>query len=410
MKINVKYFLGRDFRKNVSFMFVVYWAVMVAWQNISRAQPRSSVDMMIKIGVLAYFVCFFLRHSRKVSRKILWVLLLTLCLLMTAFVEAQFTLGTLISYFYPIIFLAMAYGLGDRFEINREQLISFCNCVIAITLYAAIYALIFCGDQFANLSSLRSAYGNELKSFFLSSHEYALYLAAAIISCVLCMRLNPDVTRKQKAYYLTAMAIMIPNFILTYSRTALAGLVLFLLTFVFLGNGKIRRIIITAIILFLLACVFIPQMTDFIYRIVLKENRVSGRDILAAGAVDYFWESTFFCQIFGSGFYATRTFFEMQYSHGSVHNAYLQVLLYYGIAGLLFLIVFLVTQLYTCWKFMKKERFLGAVYLGFVIMSAMMMITNTQIIFTSQMDSYFMTIFMFVVPKYVRNAINNNRF
>lgn len=410
MKINVKYIWGKAFRKNVSFMFVVYWAVLVAWQNIGGAQARSSVDIVIKVGLLAYFVCFFLARSRKVSWKILLVILLALCLLMTAFVEVQFTLGTLINYLYPVAFLAMVYGLGDRFEINREQLISFSNCIIAITLYAAVYAIIFCRDQFLNLSSLKSAYGNEMKSFFYSSHEYAMYLAAAIISCVLCMRLKTVLTKKQKMYYIIAMAIMIPNFVLTYSRTALAGLVLFLLTFVFLGNGKIRRIIIVSVVVFLLVCIFIPEMTGFIYRIVLKENMMSERDILAAGAIEYYRSSSLFRQIFGSGIYATKSFVATQYKHDSVHNAYLQVLLHYGVVGLLFMVMFLITQVYTCVRFLRQERFLGSVYLGFVIMAAMMMFTNTAIIFSSPIDSYFLTIFMFVVPKYVRNAIYCGRF
>ena len=410
MRINVKYFLGQSFRKNVSFMFVVYWAVLVLWQNVSGAQARSSVDTVIKLGLLAYFVSFFLQHSRMVSSKLLMVMLLALSLLLTAVGEQQFSFGNLISYIYPIIFLSMVYGLGDKFEINREQLISFCNCVIVITLYAAVYALVFCQDQFSNLSSLNSAYGNELTSFFISNHEYALYLAAAIISCVLCMRLNPHLTRKQRWGYIIVMMILIPNFILTYSRTTLAGLLLFLLTFTLLGNGKIRKIIIISAVVFLCACIVFPGMRDFIFRIVLKENAMSGRDVLFARAIDYYQDSSLFNQLFGSGIYAPRYFFESKYDHGSVHNAYLQVLLYYGAAGLTFLLVFLMTQVYACWRFLKKERFLGSVHLGLVVMASMMMFTNTTIVFTSPIDSFFLTIFMFIIPKYVRNAKNNDRY
>ena len=81
-----------------------------------------------------------------------------------------------------------------------------------------------------------------------------------------------------------------------------------------------------------------------------------------------------------------------------------------GAVGLLFLLSFLTSQIWESICFIKRDRFLGSVSLGLVLMAMLMMFTNTPIVFTSPIDSYFLTIFMFVVPKYVRNAISKNRF
>ena len=41
--------IGTPFHKSVSYMFLTYWTVLVIWQNVSRIQERSSLDMFIKI-------------------------------------------------------------------------------------------------------------------------------------------------------------------------------------------------------------------------------------------------------------------------------------------------------------------------------------------------------------------------
>lgn len=386
-------------------MFVVYWAILVVWQNISGAEARTGVDSVIKIGLLCYFVRFYIHRMKRVSSKISIVFLLSVVLLLTALRTETFSLSILIAYVYPILFMSIVYGIGDRFIISKTHFISFCHCVIVITLYAAVYAIIFCWDQFQGASSVSQAYGNELRSFFYSSHEYGLYLVSAIVSCFLCLIFQPFTSGFRKMIYIICMILFIINLLLTFSRTSIFALVIFMIIFSFIGKGKLRKWIRIFLITSILIIIFSVDFSNFFYSIVLKENHTGSRDVLLEGAFKYFSNGSIIEKIFGFGISETRFFFKNVYDHGSVHNTYVQILLYYGIVGLVCLIVFIWSQIVACVRLIKTNRLLGSLFLGLVLSASVMMFTNTAIVFTSPIDSYFLTVFMFVVPKYVRNAI-----
>lgn len=399
----------QPFRKNVSCMFIIYWVVLVFWQNVGGAEVRSSVDMVIKIGLLAYFVWFYLRKAKRISKKIVWVFLLSASLLITAAREEQFPLSNVIAYAFPIIFITMVYGLGDRMEINRQHLVAFCNCVIAITLYAAIYAVIFCWDQFETVFMINIAYGNELSSFFASNFEYGMYLVAAIICCLISLKYNND-SRKKKRFYICCIVVFSINLILTFSRTALFAIIGFFLVYMLFGKGKLRRWILALMLISLVAVFVSPDLRTFLFNVVLKRNALGDRDILAVNAIEYFANGSVADILFGHGIYKSRVYFELEYGHGSVHNAYLQMLLYSGLVGFLFMLIFLLAQVYVSFRTIRRDRFIGIVSFGCVMMAMMMMMSTTAIIFTSSIDSYFLTMFFIVVPKYVRNSLYRGSF
>lgn len=399
-----------SFNKNVSHMFVVYWAILVIWQNISRIQARTTVDLIIKIGLLIYFSWFYIRKSKKLNAKFLIVYLLAFSLIFTAFNDESLTFSAIISYVYPIIFLTMVYGLGDSFEISLNHLLSFYDRIILITLYAALYAIIFCWDQFASAFFIHNAYGNELSSFFVSSHEYGLYLVAAIIACMMCLKYKAPMVRGKKFYYIIAIVILSVNLILTYSRTASFSLVIFLVLYIVLGKGKMKRWLIFITILVIAIILYVPELTEYFYNIVLKRNQLGQREQMYVYAIDYYLEGTLIDKLFGYGVNATKAVFVAEHGHDYVHNAYLQALLNFGIIGFSCLISFIISQILASFKLMKKDHFMGTINLGLCLTASAIMFTNTTLVFSSPIDSFFLTIFMFIVPKYVRNAIENDRF
>ncbi len=398
------------FYRNVSFMFVVYWGILVLWQNVSGAETRGTMDLLIKVGLMAYFVGFYLLRARAFNVKAFLVVLLAMSLMITASTESQFSLSNIVAYAYPVIILFVVYGFGDNLQINRAQLLSFCKCIIGITLYAAIYAVIFCWDQFAGAISLKYAYGNELSSFFISNHEYGMYLVAAIIACTLCLDLSEKRGSLRKVYYLAVIAFLAVNLILTFSRTSMLGLAVFLLVYVIWGKKSARKwfLLLGVAVVALLA--ISPKLTEFVFNIVFKGNNAAGRDVLLEQGIRYYNGGDVAQKIFGYGIYETRDYFEKHFEHGSVHNAYLQVLLYYGVIGVGMLVCFLLSQLIGGARFCKKDRYVGAVSVGLLLSAMAMMFTNTAIIFTSSIDSFFLTMFFVLIPKYVRNSIRKQAF
>lgn len=83
----------------------------------------------------------------------------------------------------------------------------------------------------------------------------------------------------------------------------------------------------------------------------------------------------------------------------------LQVLIYYGVVGLAFMIGFIVCRLISSTKLMKASRFLGALNVALTVTCALLMLTNTAIVFNSPIDSFFLTAFTIVIPKYIENAV-----
>lgn len=391
-------------------MFIVYWGILVLWQNVSNAELRGTADLFIKIGLLAYFVIFYLAKGKTLNTKALAVMALGGSLLITAGSESQLPLSSLVAYLYPILILLMVYGVGDKLQINRSQLVAFCNCVIGITLYAAVYALIFCWDQFAGALSVEKSYGNELSSFFVSNHEYGMYLVAAIISCIVCLRLCPNLRRLGRNMYIAAIVVCAINLILTFSRTSLLGMGVFLLVYFGLESRKNRKWLVFLVVLIVALLNVFPALSDFTYKIVLKENQSAGRDELFAYGIKYFENGTAFQKIFGHGITELELHFEKYMDHGKVHNAYLQTLLYFGLIGCIAMISFVLSQVVASVRLLKTDRFAGALSLSLVLSAAAMMFTNTAIIFTSAIDSFFLTAFFIIVPKYIRNSVCQNHF
>lgn len=398
------------FRKSIGYVFVCYWAVLVLWQNFGGVQTRSSIDVLLKIALLLYLVWAYLKRSHRLYKNIIWVFLVMISLMISFLAEEHVTLSLLVSYLYPILFLSMVYGIGDRFIINRKQFIGFCNGVIVITLYASLYALIFDWTQFQRAIFISNAYGNELSSFFVSSHEYGLYLSAAIISCLFCLKLDYDALKWKKVFYFVAITIFLPNLILTFSRTSIFSMVLFLLTFIAFGRDKHKWWIIIFGIVTTIIVLGSPSISQFVFEIILKGNTTGGRRGLFNEAVNYFQNGSMMEKFFGYGIDKARSHFTYELGHGSVHNAYLQVLLYYGVAGLATLLIFLFSQLTACIRVLRMDRFMGTTFLGMLIMASAIMFTNTPILFTSSIDSYFLTMFLIIVPKYVRNSLYEGNF
>lgn len=409
MKIRIQLNPKRSFLKNVSFMFVLYWGILVLWQNISGTETRGTADLLIKIGLLGYFVLFYLRQATAISVKVIPVFLLAIALFITATQETQFPLSNLIAYVYPILILLMVYGVGNRLEINRGQLLCFCNCVIGIVLYAAIYALIFCWDQFAGAFSVSSAYGNELSSFFVSNFEYGMYLEVAIICCLLCISLTPKMSVAQRFMYVTFIIILAANLILTFSRTTILSLLLVVAAYGFASGSKGRKwVLFTAAIIG--GLLMVPAISDFVSNVVFKNNNLADRDVLLQQGVLYIQNGTGMEKLFGFGIYEPRLYFSTHFEHPNLHNAYLQVLMYFGYIGCISLVVFMLSQVIANIKLIRKDQKIGAVMLGLSLGAMLIMLTTTALVFSSTIDSFFLTMFFVLMPKYVRNSIYAGNF
>ena len=389
---------------NLVKVLFLYWFALVLWQNLGTNNSESSFDPIIKIGILFVLSIYYLFHSNGKMSNAVIIFPFLCCLALTFLSEKRLSMSILVYYSFVALIIIYVFGIGNKFKISIHNYKWFLNAVICVAVYTAVYALVFNTEQFTSAFTISTAYGNELSSFFSSSHEYAMYMSAGIISCLFILE---DI-KKGRLKYILALCILIPNLILTYSRTSIFSLAIFILFYILLGsNKKMKRrlsiIIALGIALFLLS----DKLQSFFFNIVNKDGNLAGRDELTDVALKFFNNSSPLKQVFGNGITASRNYMQKMTTHPSVHNAYLQVLLYFGLSGIVWFVGYLISMVRTRIRLYKKNKIWGNRFLCLGIWCIFMMVANTHLIFTSPIDCYFLTIFAIVIPKYVTNYLKN---
>lgn len=312
-------------------------------------------------------------------------------------------------YFFPLAFILLVYGVGGHFELNRKQLLRLCNMLIVVVTYTALYAVVFCFDQFKNAFSITSAYGNELKSFLFSSHEYGIYLAFAIMAAVLCIELDPELTQKRKGLYYAAIVLFSVNLILTYSRTSLLALAVMMISYMFaFAKRNLKVALCWSLFIAVLVILIVPALRDFFWQIVMKENDDAGRDLLTESALTIFKEGSILEKLLGRDFYYVEQYLQTNRGFSSFHNAYVTQLVANGIVGVGIIIVMSILSLrdiYLTIKSGAKYSYVAKFFIGFSVSAIFVMLVNTAVIYASSIDSYFLTLFTSIIPKYVNRSI-----
>ena len=393
--------------QNIGTVFFLYWAILVLWQNINPGQTGTSADTLLKMVLLWGMTLYYCTHRKGNFRKFPLFCIFAVCILCSFLIEKTFSLRLLLHYFFPLLFAFLALIVGGNIEMNRKQLLGFLNGVILVVLYAALYAVIVMPHKFLNAFQLSGAYGNELSSFFISSHEYALYLFAGAVSCLVCLELSHG----KKAFYICCAVLFLVNLCLTFSRTFMLSAVCFVLLYMLINRKSTwAKWMFFACFLGVIIIFSVPFLREYVFRILMKENNPAGRDELATLALDVFHEAPILEKLFGRGVSVMQSTFITEAGHKSVHNAYLQILLYFGILGLVILVLFPICHLVLCIKLIARHRFLGTVTTALAIACVMAMMFNTATVFTSSIDSFFMTAYTIIIPRYVRNAVTSSHF
>ena len=392
---------------NIDLVFLLYWGVLVFWQNVNPGSTGSTADTLLKTCLILFLVAYYLLHTSTFSvRALAFVVLFGANMAISFLAESAITLRNILTYFFPVAFAFLSLCTGGDLEISQKKLLRFMRIIIGMVLYMALYAVVATPQKFIGAFLASGAYGNELSSFFISNHEYGTYLMAGIAACIVCIELEKDRSFWKNLLYGASLILFFVNLILTYSRTSMLATALIIAAYVALNRkSRLVKKVFAVLVTLTVAVLATPFLRNYFFRFVLKENNLAGRDDLADLAMSAFKQGTLWDQIWGRGATATSFLLREELNRISVHNAYLQILLCFGVMGLLALLVFIMTQLWSNLKLIKKNRFLGVLFVGLTFACASTMFTNTAILFSSPIDSFFLTMFTILVPRYVRKAV-----
>ena len=400
-------------KNNIYLVLYAYWAVLLLWQNVRSAGNRGTMDILIKIALLLILIVAYLYHASSI-RVVPFFFFFTYVLanLILFYVQGGLTFSNLLYYFYPCLMFLLVYSVGGSHEIDKKQLIHFLNLVILLVAYAALYAVFFQSNKFFRALSLSSAYGNELTSFFFSNYEYGVYLAYATISAIICLEIDKSISPFRRLLYLGAICLFVLNLILTFSRTAIISFVILLvLCLVRKNKGGSAKFVFLLTFFAVVFLITSPTLRDFFKNIVFKDNAQSARPELIELGIRLFGQSNLFDKIFGN--ISVGQLIEELSEHSNLHNGYLMMLLTNGLKGVAFLAVIVIAAVRTVISTKAKteeERLLKRVFIGFVIGAGICMMTATSTLFYSSIDSFFLSLYAVIVPKYVCNSIRAGTF
>lgn len=401
--------------KNIYLVLFLYWLILLIWQNIRSAENRDSIDVVIKAGLILFLTVYYFFCSHSIKSDVLIVFLFYLLVYSFSKLTAEtFDMPDAMYYYFPLLMYLVTLGLGGNSTISKEELIRLCYMLIVAVLYIVLYAMVFQSETYIQAITTSNAYGNELKSFLASSHEFGYYLAFGTMSAILCMDLEMNMNPIKKAGLIIAIILFTASLILTFSRTAIVAFAIMLLWYVLSsGKRKLKKTIFGIAFASLLLILIIAPLREYFLLVVFKDNNDAGRDELAAAGFGIFKNAPLGNMLFGYDRHSVQRYLARWFRHSSFHNSFIQTLTCNGLIGLVFPIgcfIYEAVHITKTVKLAPEWKRLANLFYSFMAALGFTMLFQTNSLFASSIDSYFLTFFGFLLPIYVDNAIRQGVF
>lgn len=224
------------------------------------------------------------------------------------------------------------YFVLDHFRIPKEELEYFLRRVYFVIIASAVYNIVINFDEiFKVFSPKGNTYDTNNSSFFGNRNTFSAYLFLGIIIGSLIKRLNS----KNNGIILFCNVFLVFNLLLTMSRTALLGTVVFLiLVFTFTKKISMTQKAILVLLLFvglmiIKSTVLWTFVTD---KLVRKKMGNTGRTEIWLKSISI--NRNIFEKIFGVGYGARAQKLIAVIKRANSHNTYIT---FYNLGGLFFL-------------------------------------------------------------------------
>ena len=393
--------MGKN-RKNIIFVLFAYWIAVVLWQTVRPVANRSLVDTLVKTALFAAVCVYAVNHRdiRNTKTLFIWAYFFESTQIITLVADEKMTSSTIITCVFMLAQIVVFLFLLRNQTVDEEDLLWFGKCIITVAVIMGIYNLFENYDRMMQLFSASvGAYGSECSSFLYSNHEFAVYLATAIIFNLWEIFRNKSGNIKK---YLV-LAFLIFNILTTYSRTAILGCLAAIMVLCFFFSIKRFIGMCAAVGIGGIAVAFNSTLHSFVFDKMLKGSYEEtggvmdqGRSEMYTDAWEYFMDGSFFQKLFGHGYAGNQA---------GGHDAYLVILNTGGIFMFFFFAAVVIFGLSKSFYCLRHNRAVGALCLATQVFSLMYMIAQTPILFFSTMDAYFITLLTVIIPLYCANNL-----
>lgn len=388
---------------NIAWLMFLYWIIVIIWQTVRPVANRSIVDTLVKMGMFG-FVGYYGYNRRNVRNtgSIQSLLFIFIFSQIITILLDTITLASSITVVFMIAEIVIFLVWMRNEEISYADIEYFGTWIIRVAVIMAVYNIAFNTQRF--LGFFRSgggAYGRESRSFLYSNHEFALYLAAAILFTGWFYIIGKNKLGKT----LVLLALLASNMLSTYSRTATFSVLIAALILSWFAGKKYFSAVITAYGAAAACTAAIPGVRRIVMNKILKGSIEKSGSVIDNGRANmykeeirYFFNGDFFEKLFGHGYVG---------NHAGGHNAYLSIANTGGIVMLLFFLTVILWSIKNSLDCLKKDRLTGAVMLSLQVLSLLYMCAQTPILFFSTMDSFFITAISVMLPLYMANYLKN---
>ena len=390
----------RIVRHGIAKIMLAYWIMVILWQTFRPVANRSIVDSLVKVSLFGVVLlhAIYNRDTRN-SEPVVGAFMVFLLTQFITVISDSLSVGALITVGFMSALIITFLIMQRNEEISGDSLEWLAKLIILTGVIMGLYSILFKTARFVRSFTKVGIYGSECKSFLYSNHEYALYLATAIILAVWLQY------RKRGNGYLFALLVgfLTVNLISTFSRTAIIGCAAGVIILSFFMGSRTRGYIALAIAAAVCVLALSSDLRAFFLQKVLKNAIADSGSVLDKGRASmyndewlYFLNGNFIEKLFGHGYNGNTT---------GGHDAYLMILNTGGIAMFLFFVSVIVWSLAKALICFRIQRETGSLCFALQTLVLLYMVAQTPILFYSSMDSFFITMLFVLIPLYTSNHL-----
>lgn len=391
---------------NPTISLFIYWFILLVWQNLFVYSNTNQFTYLIKLSLIVFLI-ISMGHKKILvneTKMVIW-LVFVLEALYLLFVRDTLSVSNIVYYIFPVVFSLLIFICNNSTSISLSEYKRFLFLVVLASLIMALYALFFQTNQLLGVFGLSSAYGYELKSFFISNHEYGMYLTFGIASTLFLYQ-EVEKDKRNTLVFIVVISLLGLNLIATISRTSIvACAVIVIIMLLLTKRTPVKKWFIVGVVILVLLFALSRSFQQFFQSVVLKGGNDADRFVMWRVSMQEFKESSLIEKLFGHGLGYVTDFAHQRFMHSSLHNSFVQVLMVWGVIGVIFLIGVILSAIFLSLKTIRINKNIGSIFLAFALSAIAFMFTNTACLLQSPIDSFMLTIFTIVVPRYVMNGL-----
>lgn len=343
------------------YQILILWTFLrkIIELNFTKSSTYFAIEIFTDFILALFIISDVVKKKISFNKKDFTPLFLLLLTQIIAFLYSFFITKIFNVFIYRIVefiecfFLLYIFAKRDRIsEKNYELLL---KTIIFMTFISTIYAMIFQlgGNLFKVSATANFRMDNIYQSFLGHRNQFGIVLVSGCMACFYFI-----ISKKSRKIMSILFILFLANLIFTFSRASYVLLVVFVLSYYFLGNQSFDKKIKNVILGLIICVIFIffyksnLELKTFVDKFMIREESgMTGRDSLWMLALSFLNLPTV---IFGRGFNISRLLLRNDTIGGGVgfHNMYLTHI----VSGGIFMIFFFISIIKNVYNSIKKSN------------------------------------------------------